>query len=149
MIEQIEQSTSEEVKRLAHKIRFWELRAGEGFTDYFLDNLRFEQEWLTFLMSKGYHELIIEIEEDTYVCRDGTILTCSDQELKFMVNCRFMESEDDQYLFADACLWAEFILQHPIIMEELEEFFWEYMSCFKDYNENIPYGLPLYTGDTE
>lgn len=124
------------IEQLAHKIRFWEYQAGESFTDYFLDRCRFEEKWIEFLESKGYHDLVDEIKEDPY----------ADQQLKFEVNHREHENEggdwDEAIYFKDVLLWAEFILSHTMIMEECEEFFNDdYGSYFSDYQEGVPYGL--------
>lgn len=114
------------VGRLVDQIREWELDAGEGFTDYFLDKHSYNGEWLTFLESKGFHVLVQEIKEDVYVCRDGTVLTCTDQNLKFEPYSFAQENDggpwDEDIYRKDVALWAEFILTHEDVYKDYAEF---------------------------
>lgn len=119
---------------MVEQIRDWELDAGESFTDYFLDKRRYEAAWLEFLESKGYHELVQEIKEDVYVCRDGTVLGCTDQQLMYEPYSFAQENDggpwDEDIYRKDVALWAEFILMHEDIHQEYVAFLHEY--CEED-----------------
>lgn len=114
----------EAIEATVDQIRDWELDNGEGFTDYFLDKRRYEARWLEFLESKGFHEVVKEIKEDVYVCRDGTVLTCTDQNLKFEPYSTAHEKLgwDEDIYRKDVALWAEFILTHEDIYTDYVKF---------------------------
>lgn len=126
------------IEILAHKIRYWEYQAGESFTDYFLDSYRFDELWMAFLAKKGYHTLIAEIEAERF----------PDQQLRFEIHNFAWECahpangwSETEY-FKDVLLWAEFILSHTLVLEELEDFFSEdYESYFSGYDPTVKYGL--------
>lgn len=112
------------IETLAHRIREWEYDAGESFTDYFLDAYSYHQDrgWLLFLKNKGFDELLAEIENSRYRLKDGTLLSCTDQQLKFEPNASLMEKWDDDLYFKDVLLWAEFMLQNDSVMQEFQDF---------------------------
>ena len=112
------------IETLAHHIRKWEMDAGESFTDYFLDaySYDFEDGWLLFLANKGYVELLQEIKDDRYELSDGSLLSCTDQQLKFEPNTSLMEKWDEDLYFKDVLLWAEFMLESKDIMQDFEDF---------------------------
>ena len=114
------------IKDLVERIRNWEVDAGESFTDYFLDRYSYDDAWLAFLVDKGYEGLVQEILSDVYVCKDGTVLTCTDQELKFEPHNSAWEASgndwsEDEYR-KDVALWAEFILADEKLFEECNAF---------------------------
>lgn len=114
------------IENVVNQIREWELDAGEGFCDYFLDTYSYGGEWLHFLATKGYHDLVEEIKADVYVCNDGTVLHCTDQQLKFEPYSSAHEENngnwDEDVYRQDVALWAEFILMHEDIYKEFNEF---------------------------
>lgn len=114
------------IENVVNKIRDWELDAGEGFCDYFLDSYSYCGRWKEFLLSKGYDDLVAKIEADVYVLRDGTRFESTDQELKFEPHSRAHENEggdwDEDIYRKDVALWAEFILLHEDIYTEFNEF---------------------------
>lgn len=114
------------IDNVVNQIRDWELDAGEGFCDYFLDSYSYSGRWEEFLLNKGYDDLVKEIEEDCFVLRDGTKLGCTDQQLKFEPHSRAHENEggdwDEDIYRKDVALWAEFILTYGNILEEYLEF---------------------------
>lgn len=112
------------IKTLANRIREWEMDVGESFTDHFLDAYSYDQDsgWLLFLKTKGFDELLVEIENSRYRLKDGTLLSCTDQQLKFEPNTSLMEKWDDDLYFLDVLMWAEFMLSDESIMEQFEEF---------------------------
>ncbi|WOZ57420.1 hypothetical protein [Pseudomonas phage vB_PseuGesM_254] len=116
------------IKQLAHCIREWEMGGGASFTDHFLDSCSYDFDggWLAFLDKKGYHELVEKIAADVYVMQDGTVLGCTDQQLKFEPNTSLMEKWDDDLYFKDVLLWAEFMLENEDIMKDFQDFLEDY-----------------------
>lgn len=117
------------IEQLAHRIREWEMDAGESFTDYFLDSYSYTRTgggWISFLLEKGYSDLVEEIEADVYVMQDGTVLGCTDQQLKFEPNTSLMEQWDEDLYFKDVLLWAEFMLENEDIMKDFQDFLEDY-----------------------
>jgi hypothetical protein len=114
------------IEQTVEQIRDWELNAGESFTDYFLDSYSYDDAWLVFLESKGYHDLVQEIKEDVYTMRDGTVLGCTDQQLKFEPYSTAQENDggpwDEDIYRKDVALWAEFILADVRILNDYRVF---------------------------
>lgn len=108
------------IEQLVEAIRDWECDAGESFTDYFLDSYSYDDAWLEFLESKGFHALVQEIKDDTFILHTGKVLGCCDQQLKFEPYNSAWEAcgnqwSEDEYR-RDVALWAEFILADERIL---------------------------------
>lgn len=117
------------IEQVVDQIRAWEMFAGESFCDYFLDAYSYHDEWIIFLKGKGFHEVVQKIEADVYILGDGTILPCTDQQLKFEphTSARYdqgLDWEEDVYR-KDVALWAEYILADADILQEFEEWLLE------------------------
>jgi hypothetical protein len=116
----------EAIEATVDQIRDWELDNGEGFTDYFLDRYSYCGRWLEFLEGKGFTELVEEIKADVYVLKDGTVLGCCNQDLKFephisAVYDAHLPWTEEEYR-KDVALWAEFILTHEDIYTDYVKF---------------------------
>lgn len=115
-----------DVQTLVEQIRDWELDAGEGFCDYFFDAYSYDGKWLAFLEEKGFPEVAQAVREDVYVCRDGTVLGCTDQELKFEpYTAALYEAElpwNEEVYRQDVVLWAEYILRDEKLLAEFHAF---------------------------
>lgn len=115
-----------DVQTLVERIRDWELAAGEGFCDYFFDAYSYDGEWLKFLEEKGFDHVAQAVREDVYVCRDGHVLECTDQELKFEPHTAALyelgEAWDEETYRKDVALWAEYLIRNPKILAEFEVF---------------------------
>lgn len=119
-----------EIQTLVDKIRDWEMEAGEGFCDYFLDRYTYGNHWYDFLKLKGFDWVVQECEDSRYQYSDGTFSTCIDQRLKFETFSRTWEDaggdwSEEEYR-KDVTMWAEFILNNEHIKEECEKFLKEY-----------------------
>lgn len=112
-------------------IREWELEAGEGFTDYFLDNWAVGS-WAYWLLGKGHTEwanLIINMnEEKQYV----------DQEVKFEWFDDYTYDEDgsnpvwhEELYLKNVRVWAEFLVESDQYFRRVNEFFDEYFNPTK------------------
>lgn len=110
------------VDAMAKAIRDWELDAGEGFTDYFLDNWAFGS-WAYWLLGKGHTEWankIININESKgYV----------DQEDKFeffpsYVECdKYGERWEEEEYMKNVRVWAEYLTESDQYFRRVNEFF--------------------------
>ena len=114
------------VEQLVEQIREWELDAGEGFCDYFFDAYSYDGKWLAFLEEKGFHDVAQAVRGDVYICQDGTVLGCTDQELKFEPHTSRLwdlgESWSEEVYRQDVALWAEYILRDEKLLLEFREF---------------------------
>lgn len=115
------------VQELVEEIRDWEMDAGEGYCDYFFDSYSYDGRWLNFLTDKGYHDIVDDIKKDVYVCADGTVLGCTDQELKFEPHSSSVYWSEEVYR-KDVALWAEFLLLHDDIYKAHKGFLVEYFE---------------------
>lgn len=103
-------------------IRGWELKAGEGFCDYFLDNWAIGS-WAYFLLGKGHTEwanTIINLnEEKQYV----------DQDIKFEFFNPYASGDwsEEDYL-KNVRVWAEFLVESDQYFRRVNEFFDEYFN---------------------
>lgn len=109
-------------------IRNWELEAGEGFTDYFLDNWAIGS-WAYWLLGKGHTEWANNIinlnEEKQYV----------DQEIKFeyfdayILSNEYGENQwcEETYL-KNVRVWAEFLTESDQYFRRVNKFFDEYFQ---------------------
>lgn len=127
------------MKASVNAIRNWEMHAGESFTDYFLDQYSYTKNgvnrWVNFLIGKGLNHIAWDIQEDTFTLRNGDVLECTDQQLKFEPhNTAEGQAEgcggwdEDEYL-KDVALWAEFINEHSDILAAYE--------CFMDEDDDV------------
>jgi hypothetical protein len=110
------------VDAMVEAIRNWELKAGEGFTDYFLDNWPVGS-WAYWLLGKGHTEwannIINANEKDRYV----------DQELKFEFYDDYASgdwSEEDYR--KNVRVWAEFLVESDQYFRRVNKFFDEYFQ---------------------
>lgn len=120
------------VEQLVEEIRDWECEAGEGYCDYFFDNYSYDGRWLNFLTEKGFEATVAEIVEDVYICADGTVLGCTDQQLKFEPYTTWHEQKGEKWneevYRKDVALWAEFLLKHDDIYTKHKRFVTEYFE---------------------
>lgn len=116
------------VEEVIEAIREWELKAGEGFTDYFMDNWPVGS-WAYWLLGKGHtqwaNDIINKNEEYRYV----------DQELKF----EFYDDYDpvtgdwsEELYRKNVRVWAEFLVESDQYFRRLNEFFQEYFKTEGD-----------------
>uniref|UniRef100_A0AAU6VYY1 DUF4375 domain-containing protein n=2 Tax=unclassified bacterial viruses TaxID=12333 RepID=A0AAU6VYY1_9VIRU len=114
------------VDAMVEAIRDWELDAGEGFTDYFLDNWPVGS-WAYWLLGKGHTEwanaIINANEEKQYV----------DQELKFewfdpyTIEKNGSEWHEEIYL-KNVRVWAEFLVESDQYFRRVNKFFDTYFT---------------------
>ena len=113
------------VDAMVEAIRKWELDAGEGFTDYFLDNWAFGS-WAYWLLGKGHTEwannLINKNERGESV----------DQDEKFEFfdpYCNEGESGwcEETYL-KNVRVWAEFLTESDQYYRRVNEFIDDYFK---------------------
>jgi hypothetical protein len=120
------------IQELIEEIRDWEMEAGESYCDYFFDRYSYDGRWMAFLESKEFHAVVDEIKEDVYICTDGTVLGCTDQQLKFEPYSTWHEEKggkwDEDVYRKDVALWAEFLLLHDDIYQDHKGFLVEYFE---------------------
>lgn len=116
------------VDAMVTAIRDFELDAGEGFCDYFLDNWPVGS-WAYWLLGKGHTEwanaIINKNEEKQYV----------DQDLKFeWFDSHILSNEygdnqwcEDTYL-KNVRVWAEFLVESDQYFRRVNEFFDKYLK---------------------
>lgn len=112
------------ITELVSAIRKWEMDAGESYCDYFFDRFSYDGKWNNFLLSKGFKELVDEIEYESGESSFG----CTDQQLKFEPYSSAADDWSEEVYRLDVALWAEFILNNPNIFEEHVEFVEEYFQ---------------------
>jgi hypothetical protein len=108
------------VDAMVEAIRNWEMDAGEGFTDYFMDNWPVGS-WAYWLLGKGHtqwaNNIINLYEKKQYV----------DQDTKFEWFDTYQEGDwnEDVYL-RNVRVWAEFLVESDQYFRRVNEFFDEY-----------------------
>lgn len=124
------------VDAMVKAIRGFELKAGESFTDYFLDNYKLGS-WAYWLLGKGHTEwanfLINANERGAYI----------DQEEKFeFFNCypdANEESEgawsEEEYL-KNVRVWAEYLTESDQYYRRVNEFISEYFEPTEEEQDN-------------
>lgn len=114
------------IEQIVKEIRDWEYKAGESFTDYFLDSDDYDEKWIAFIESKGFLDSSQKIKKETYIDRNNKVIYHADQHIKFDINCCKMEDEqgdwDDEAYVKDLNLWAEFILSDESVLSDFEKF---------------------------
>lgn len=124
------------VDAMVEAIRNFEVEAGEGFTDYFLDNYPLGS-WAYWLLGKGHTEwannIINKNEAGGYV----------DQELKFeYFNSYPHETEtssgswcEETYL-KNVRVWAEFLVESDQYYRRVNEFLDNYFKPTEEEEDN-------------
>jgi len=114
------------VDAMVEAIRNWELEAGEGFTDYFMDSWPLGS-WAYWLLGKGHTEWANKIinlnEEKQYV----------DQDVKFEWFDDYEDGVWSEELYCkNVRVWAEFLVESDQYFRRVCKFFDEY---FKEEGE--------------
>lgn len=115
------------VDAMVEAIRDWELKAGESFTDYFLDDYPLGS-WAYWLLGKGHAEWANKIinanEKGDYV----------DQELKFegfesyTYGAGGQSDWQEELYMKNVRVWAEFLVESDQYFRRVSEFFKEYFK---------------------
>jgi hypothetical protein len=108
------------VDAMVEAIRNWEMDAGEGFTDYFMDNWPVGS-WAYWLLGKGYTEwannIINLYEKKQYVSQDT----------KFEWFDTYQEGDwNEEVYLRNVRVWAEFLVESDQYFRRVNEFFDEY-----------------------
>jgi hypothetical protein len=119
------------VDAMIEAIRNWELEAGEGFTDYFLDNWAFGS-WAYWLLGKGHTEwantLINANEMEKYI----------DQDAKFMWFDDYVNGEWSEELYLkNVRVWAEFLVESDQYFRRVNKFFDEYFTQEEEDEDEV------------
>lgn len=112
-------------KALADKIRAWEYRAGESFTDYYMhDNVK-DVSWAFWLLGKGYSEranILIDLIQSGEKCIDQQLL----YELHTDPEQVDLGTDYQDHLYRkDILLWAEFLVASDRYWKSISEWFAE------------------------
>jgi hypothetical protein len=110
------------VDAMVEAIRDWEMEAGEGFTDYFLDNWPLGS-WAYWLLGKGHTEwantIINASESKKYV----------DQDTKFMWFDDYADGDWSEEAYRkNVRVWAEFLVESDQYFSRVSKFFDEYFN---------------------
>ncbi len=108
-----------EAKELCEKIREFETKAGESFTDYYMhDNVK-DTSWAFWLLGRGFTEHANIIIDEILAGE-----TCIDQDTLYDVYPEYDEIGDwvKGSYEKNAMLWAEFLVATPYYLNSVNEF---------------------------
>lgn len=134
------------IEEYATRIRNWEIDAGEGFLDYFMDDMVNEKSWAFWLIGKGYVErgnYIIEqcLKNDectfhdmemVYHIAEGGIKYDAEYDTHYVIEGDADNDEDNIWL--NAKLWAEFLISTEYYRNMLDEWL-DNGGCFTQDDE--------------
>lgn len=110
------------IEAMAARIRKWEMRAGESFTDYYMHDKVKNVSWAFWLLGKGFNERANELID---LIQSGE--RCIDQELLYEL---YGDSYNggiwtEETHMQNVELWAEFLIASDRYWNEIVQWFKE------------------------